>query len=154
MSILLFKNYNKSEKLNDSINKYEAENKTLKTKIEELNASLNELQNGISNNLFPYKNKTCTYIETYEFIDYYDSKDSLLIIVDKELTKEAPLILILDPNKFKRDFIKNQSYEFTFKKTIFYEENTNEFIEKLDVIKIEPTDKKGMEQIDELCKFD
>ena len=152
LSLLAIHNLNKIEKLSNSIDKCKVENKNLKNEIN--NDTINNDENILNN--VNQGLKTCTYMETYEFVDYYEKNDRIFIIVDhvKALSKNnSPLVLELDKDKFKKDFIKNQSYEITLEKSVGYKGNAI-MHENIDIIKIEPTDKTGMEQINEFCVFE
>lgn len=155
LGLLTFYNF---DKLNNSINKCESENKSLKLKYNKLNDTIKKDESNVNtDNQINKVEKTCTYIETYEFVDYYEKNDNTLyIIVDnvKSLSKnKLPLVLELDTTKFKKDFIKNQSYEFTLKKSILYNGNTVLY-DYIEIIKVEQTDKTGMEQVNEFCIFE
>lgn len=149
LSILGIYNFDKIEKLNNSVEKCESENNSLKSEIN--NNTIKD------ENIFANQGvKTCTYMETYEFVDYYENNNRVFIIVDhvKALSKNnLPLVLELDKDKFKKDFVKNQSYEITMEKSVGYKGNSITY-ETIDIVKIEPTDKTGMEQINEFCVFE
>jgi len=73
LSLLVIYNFDKIGKLNNSINKYKSENKSLKIKANELYQALQKDNDDLITNIFANrKERTCTYIETYEFIDYYE----------------------------------------------------------------------------------
>lgn len=99
--------------------------------------------------------KSCTYTETYTFFDYYENKDlfssseTFNIILEKFQSKTGPIIVSLNLSHFSKDFIKGQNYEITYKTTIDYSRG---FLnENTQIIKIEPTDKQGLEQTQETC---
>lgn len=69
--------------------------------------------------------KTCEYIRTFRFIDYYNYKgnvpEEFYIILD-QYQSNNPFIERLSTTKFEKNFIKNQNYEITYKTTIDYKE--------------------------------
>lgn len=99
--------------------------------------------------------KTCTYTETYTFIDYYENKDlfssesSFNIILEKFQSKTGPIIETLNSSNFSKDFIKGKNYEVTYKTTIDYSKGS--LYENKQILKIEQTDKQGLDQIQENC---
>lgn len=139
------------KKLNTKLSDKATEINNLNNKITTYEDKIKELESEVCKGTSALNEKSCEYIDTYEFKDYVDYtsgfiKGQFFILLDKEMTKEPPVLLMLDENKYKKDFIKNQSYEITFKKTIYYNESNQVLNEKIDVIKIEPTDLKGLEQ--------
>lgn len=99
--------------------------------------------------------KSCTYTETYTFIDYYENNDlfssggTFNIILEKFQSKTGPIIETLNSTNYSKDFIKGQNYEITYKTTIDYSRGYLD--ERREIIKIEPTNKQGLEQTQENC---
>lgn len=144
---------------NKNINTYKSKIKEYKSEITKVNHEINELKKKMEN--IPQKNlssiqKSCEYTDTFEFDDYYNktydiNSNYYEIILYQNLGKSGTIIKTLNKENFEQNFIKNHSYEITFKKTIIYDEETKEFKENSIITKIEPTDKKGLEQTHELC---
>lgn len=115
--------------------------------VDELNSKIKTLEE--ENNKF--KSKDCRYTETYFFVDYYDYQGDVptekYIIVDKFQAHE-PIIIKYDSSKFNIDFEKRQNYEFTFTSLI-----SNGVELKKTIVDIKPTDKIGLDQIQESCYY-
>lgn len=96
--------------------------------------------------------KSCEYTRTYKFLGYYDyegaTKEDYYVVLD-QFQSNLPIIERLNTTQFKKDFKKNQNYEITYRKR---KDFTKEFLdEETEIIKIEPTDKEGMDQTQESC---
>ena len=116
--------------------------------VDELNSKIKTLEE--ENNKF--KSKDCRYTETYFFVDYYDYQGTVptdkYIIVDKFQAQE-PIIIRYNSSKFNINFEKGKNYEFTFTSII-----SNGVEDKKTVVDIKPTEKLGLEQIQESCYYD
>lgn len=105
-----------------------------------------------SKNTFNSSQKSCEYVRTYKFIDYYDYEGptpEVYFIIVEQFQSNLPMMLGLNTTNFKKEFKKNQNYEITYRKRIDF---TKKFLdEETEIIKIEPTDKEGMDQTQESC---
>lgn len=138
-------------------NKLQADIKDYKLQIKELNNNdENNDKTDDTSNLDD--TKSCTYTETYQFLDYYEndnlfsSESTFNIILEKFQSKNGPKIESLNKSTFDKNFVKGKNYEITYKKTVtFYNGNT---YESYNILDIKLTDKEGLDQIQENCKYE
>jgi len=108
-----------------------------------------------NNDMDNFSEKSCTYTETYTFFDYYENEDLFFsdvtfnIILEKFQSKTGPVMLSLNSSDFNKDFIKGHNYEVTYNTTVYYSKGI--FDSRTNVIKIVPTDKTGLGQVQENC---
>lgn len=140
ISYLNFRSEN--NELEEKIISSETANENLRTEIKDLNEKLD---------LITEKAQTyeCRYTETYRYVDKYAYNGAVpelkFIVVDK-YQEFTPIIFSLDTNRFKINFEKNQTYEFTFLSSMIGEvEGTR------NIIDIKKTDKMALEQTQESC---
>lgn len=138
-------------------NKLQADIKDYKLQIKELNNNdKNNDKTDDTSNLDD--TKSCTYTETYKFLDYYENDDlfysdsTFNIILEEFQSKTGPKIESLNKSEFDKNFVKGKNYEITYKKTVtFYNGNT---YESYNILDIKLTDKEGLDQIHEICKYE
>ena len=126
--------------LENNLNKYIDENKNLKNDIENSNEKLNS-----------YKNKTCEYTQTFFYLGDYKYTANVpkhkFIIVDRS-QEFSPQILEINMEEFDLNFKYNHNYEITFTESINKSSHDKPIIKE-----IKETDKVGLDQIQETCKF-
>ena len=95
----------------------------------------------------------CTFIRTYQILLISPSNDEgkEYITIKEFQGEEVETVLI---NKPEEELLVDSSYEFTFKKrAVSLEDNINTLFSNADLIKIELTDKEGLDQIrDDICR--
>lgn len=134
------------------------DNNKLQADIKDYKLQIKELNNNDENNDKTDDTKSCTYTETYQFLDYYEndnlfySDSTFNIILEKFQSKTGPKIESLNKSTFDKNFVKGKNYEITYKKTVtFYNGNT---YESYNILDIKLTDKEGLDQIQENCKYE
>ncbi len=95
----------------------------------------------------------CTFIRTYEILLVTPSNDEEkeYITVREFQGEEVDTVLIDIPEE---ELVVGNSYEFTFKKrAVSLEDRIDTLFNNADVIKIERTDRVGLDQIrDDICR--
>ncbi len=142
LAVLLFNSKNSNKK---KIDKLQEQVSNMTTNNNELNDKIKELENNSSNK----KSGTCTYTKTYLFIDYLDYQGDVptdkYIIVDI-FQSRTPEIIKYNSSEFNIDFANNKYYEFTFKASLLDGQ-----INKESLIDVKPTDRLGLDQVQENC---
>ena len=95
----------------------------------------------------------CTFIRTYEILLVTPSNDEEKeYITVKEFQGEEVKTVQID--KPEEELLVGSSYEFTFKKkAVSLEDKIDTLFNNSDLIKIELTDKEGLDQIrDDICR--
>lgn len=141
LAVLLFNSKNSNKK---EIDKLQEQVSNMTTNNNELNDKIKELENNSGK-----KSGTCTYTKTYLFIDYLDYQGDVptdkYIIVDI-FQSRTPEIIKYNSSEFNIDFANNKYYEFTFKASLLDGQ-----INKESLIDVKPTDRLGLDQVQENC---
>ena len=99
-----------------------------------------------------YRNETtyssCEFIRTFQIekiIDTRETKKEVQVLISQYLVEEQALVSI--KREFAENLIEKENYEFTFKTFQNYiDTDIKNLFEENEVIKIEKTEKKGLEQ--------
>ena len=141
LAVLLFNSKNSNKK---KIDKLQEQVSNMTTNNNELNDKIKKLENNSGK-----KSGTCTYTKTYLFIDYLDYQGDVptdkYIIVDI-FQSRTPEIIKYNSSEFNIGFANNKYYEFTFKASLLDGQ-----INKESLIDIKPTDRLGLDQVQENC---